>query len=202
MKKFAWFLLLTLIYLGLPLEASAQNTLEFRRFEINADIPSYSRQGNVNRYGGTLGFTVYPAESIGIVSDIGIHQPTGDSQATKMTTYMFGPRISFRLDGQQFDKRRAAFGQLLVGGVRIDGQDGTVLANGFSMVATGGLDIGIRNWVALRVIEGGYSGLRLNGAWSNGMRISAGIVFRFGGDGNVRISDRTNGELRAASGAQ
>ena len=45
----------------------------------------------------------------------------------------------------------------------------------------GGVDIGIKPWLAVRAIEGDYSGIHVSGGgWSNGVRLSGGVLFRFG----------------------
>lgn len=159
--------------------AAAQDRNEFRRFDINWNVLSYSRQGSTNNYGGTLGFTVHINPRWGIVADAGIHEESGGGLET--TTYRFGPKITKRIG-----PRWSAFGQFLAGGTHLSIPSLGALsptANGFSMLAGGGVDFGIRRWFAIRAVEGGYSGLYVDRpglGWSNGARVSAGIVFRFG----------------------
>src|SRR5262245_11900681 len=178
MKK-SLMLLATCALLGgvLVPNASAQSANEFRRFEINWNVLSYSRQESLNQYGGTLGFTAHLNERWGIVADVGVHEPI--SSGLRTTTYRFGPKLSHRVGN-----RVTTFAQVLAGGVRLNIPDLGALSpssNGFSMLIGGGLDVGIRPWFAIRAIEGGYSGFHLSGGgWSNGARVSAGIVFRFG----------------------
>ncbi|HZI51392.1 MAG TPA: hypothetical protein VFE29_06180 [Terriglobia bacterium] len=168
---------------------------EFRRFEINWNILSYSRQGDLNQYGGTLDLAVSLNERVAIIADVGIHQPITTVAGVNVTTstYRFGPRFSAR-----HGRRVTTFSQFLAGGVRLTGSGSvfiggtTVTAsesvNGFSMLVGGGVDIGIRPWFAIRAVEGGYSGLHIGdvggveGGWSHGFRVSGGIVFRFGQD--------------------
>lgn len=168
---------------------------EFRRFEINWNVLSYSRQGSVNQYGGTLSLAVSLNDRVAIIADVGIHQPSTTYAGVDVTTstYRFGPKISSR-----HGRRLTTFGQFLAGGVRLTGSGSAIIGgttvtasesvNGFSMLAGGGVDIRIRPWFAIRAVEGGYSGLHIadtaevEGVWSNGYRVSAGIVFRFGQD--------------------
>jgi hypothetical protein len=158
--------------------AAAQDRNEFRRFDINFNVLSYARQGSTDQYGGTLGFTVHVNQRWSVVADVGIHE-TSDGLET--TTYRFGPKITHRMS-----PRWSAFGQFLAGGTHLSIPDlgaFSPTANGFSMLAGGGVDFGIRRWFAIRVVEGGYSGMHVNtpgGGWSNGARVSGGIVFRFG----------------------
>ena len=155
----------------------AQDANEFRRFDINYNYLSYSRQASENQLGGTLAFTVHANERWGLVADLGVHSRF-DSDV-EMTTYRFGPKISHR-----FGNRGMTFAQFLAGGVHFSIPSLGAFSptfNGFSMLIGGGVDVGIRRWFAFRVVEGGYSGVRLSGGgWSNGSRVSTGIVFRFG----------------------
>jgi hypothetical protein len=154
-------------------EASAQDANSFRRFDINWNAFSYSRQGSVDQYGGTLGFTYHMNEKWGFVADLGRHEPSND--LIRATTYRFGPRLSNRVG-----TRVKTFGQLLVGGARLT-VPSVGSTNGFSMLMGGGVDIGIKPWFAVRAIEGGYSGIHVSGGgWSNGARLSSGVLLRFG----------------------
>ena len=120
---------------------------EFRRFEINWNVLSYQRQGQVNLYGGSLDFTINANETVGIVADLGIHQEYIDGVDLTVTTYRFGPRFSNRLN-----RRVTLFTQLLAGGARVSvgdvssgfgGSNVTVGAagNGFSILGGAGLDL-------------------------------------------------------------
>jgi hypothetical protein len=162
----------------------AQNANEFRRFDINWNVLSYSRQASENGLGGTLAFTVHVNDRWGIVADTAIHSRFDTD--VEMVTYRFGPKITHR-----WGSRGSAFAQFLAGGVHFSIPSlgaFSPTANGFSMLVGGGVDVGIRPWFAFRVVEGGYSGIRLCGGgaesrdcgWSNGSRVSTGIVFRFG----------------------
>ena len=168
---FGEVLFATCAVLGMLAEDALAQANQFRRFDINWNVISYSRQGSANQYGGTLGFAVNLNPALGIVADLGAHQPDNFNITTY--TYRFGPRFSTRSGN-----RVTLFGQLLAGGVRFTSGPSSV--NGFSLLAGGGVDIGIRPWFAIRAIEGGYSGLHAVSAWSNGARLSTGVVFRFG----------------------
>ncbi len=178
MKKSLMFLVVCILVGGaFTSKASAQAANQFRRFDINWNVLSYSRQGSLNQYGGTLGFTVHVNEVWGVVADVGVHEPILGGLRT--TTYRFGPKFSGRVGD-----RVTTFGQFLAGGFHLSNPDLGTLSpsvNGFSTLIGGGLDIGIRPWFAIRAVEGGYSAFHFNGTgWSNGARISSGIVFRFG----------------------
>jgi hypothetical protein len=108
-------------------------------------------------------------------------------------TYLFGPRLSFRQND-----RFTPFVQMLFGGAHANEVS---LANctfsctllpaqsTFALTAGGGLDIRVHRHIAIRVIQAEYLMTRFQdyttGTTSaqNDMRLSAGIVFRFGGNG-------------------
>jgi hypothetical protein len=161
---------------------------EKRRFEIGWNILSYNRLGDTDWGGGTLDFTFHPTDHLGIVAELGVHEhinffgPTQD-----LTTYRFGPRYTRRSG-----KRLMMFAQALAGGAQ--GSDSvtylsftpgtttktTTTTNGFAFGAGGGLDIGIRNWVAFRAVQAEYGLVRINGATKSSGRVGFGVSFRFG----------------------
>lgn len=104
-------------------------------------------------------------------------------------TYLFGPRFSYRKN-----KTFTPFAQVLVGGAHITDvtSGGTTLVKGenaFAMTAGGGLDWNVTKGFAVRLAQVEYLMTRftdpfaLNGAsgTQNNLRVSGGIVFRFGG---------------------
>ena len=147
---------------------------------------------NINRY-------------LGIVADVGDYtnskiQFTGAYNATidvneangGVLSYLFGPRLSFRQH-----ERFTPFVQALFGGVHaseVDIANCTIdcvllpVQNSFAMTAGGGLDIKIHRHFAVRLIQAEYMMTRFQNydtgttAMQNDMRLSSGIVFRFGGN--------------------
>jgi outer membrane protein OmpA-like peptidoglycan-associated protein/opacity protein-like surface antigen len=144
-----------------------------RHLGIVADIGDYTN--SEVRFQGALGATV----------DV-------DNADGGALSYLFGPRYSFR----QHD-RFTPFAQVLFGGVHAGAVvlsncnlNCTLLPdqNAFAMTAGGGLDINVRRHLAIRVIQAEYmmTGFQNyntgESATQNDMRLSAGIVFRFGGN--------------------
>jgi outer membrane protein OmpA-like peptidoglycan-associated protein len=108
-------------------------------------------------------------------------------------TYLFGPRLSFRKYN-----RITPFAQILFGGVHANEVTLTPCSfsctllpseSAFAMTAGGGLDIRVHRHIAIRVIQAEYLMTRFQDyttgktATQNDMRLSSGIVFRFGGNG-------------------
>ena len=128
------------------------------------------------------GFT----KSFGAVAEFSA-QHAGNINATgedlTLFSYLFGPRYTLRKSD-----RWLPFGQVLLGGAHASGTYEPSLAGGsgsfnsFSMIAGGGLDIGVNSHIGLRAFEGDYYLTRFpNGVngHQNNLRISAGLIFRF-----------------------
>jgi outer membrane protein OmpA-like peptidoglycan-associated protein len=141
---------------------------------------------------------------LGIVADFGGYRvsrfgtPTGGivSADGNVFSYLFGPRLSFRHD------RFTPFVQVLLGAasasqVTLSGctVGCTPLAgdDAFAMTAGGGLDLKVSRRFAIRLIQAEYLMTRFpdaatnteNKLTQNNIRLSAGIVFRFGSMGSL-----------------
>ncbi|MGB8473100.1 MAG: OmpA family protein [Candidatus Acidiferrum sp.] len=135
----------------------------------------------------SLQFTAYPGTTPSRVVDV----------ESNVFSVMFGPRLSFRNHG-----RFTPFLQVLGGVAHAD--DVTLVnctapiyactpllrENAFALTAGGGLDYRLNHRIALRLFQAEYlltrfhdpSSLTNDRAFENNMRLSAGIVFRFGGN--------------------
>jgi opacity protein-like surface antigen len=116
---------------------------------------------------------------------------TVDSGGT-MFTYLGGPRLSFWKH-----QRVSPFAQVLFGGVHassvtISNCSGAACTplpsqNAFAMTAGGGLDIRLTHHFAIRIVQAEYMMTRFGsvpaggGSEQNDLRLSSGLVFRFGG---------------------
>lgn len=147
---------------------------------------------NFNRYLGLVGDFGGFADSQLRVNGSANPGKVVDSSGSAYT-YLFGPRLSFRKHD-----RITPFAQVLFGGVHASpvtissgctGAGCTPLPaeNKFAFTAGGGLDIRVHRHIAIRVIQAEYLMTKFddpsNGqnASQNDVRLSAGIVFRFGG---------------------
>lgn len=100
---------------------------------------------------------------------------------TTLSTYLFGPRVSYRHAG-----RFTPFAQALFGAAHASASafGATGSENAFAMALGGGVDYGLTHHFAIRPFQVDYLLTRFNdtgtGAQNqNNFRISTGIVFRF-----------------------
>jgi outer membrane protein OmpA-like peptidoglycan-associated protein len=147
---------------------------------------------NLNHYLGIVGdFGAYTNSQIRFQGGYGSTVDV-DNGNVGAFSYLFGPRISLRNHG-----RITPFVQALFGGIHANE---VTLANctfsctllpeedTFAWTAGGGLDIKVRRHLAIRIIQAEYLMTRFQDystgltASQNDMRLSSGIVFRFGGN--------------------
>jgi len=128
--------------------------------------------GNVNSWFGVVGeFSGHYGSP-----DFG----TGTSVKTRVYSYTFGPRISYRKNDKITPFAHATFG-----GAHVNALGGAASENAFAMTFGGGLDAKINDRFAFRVAQFDYVLTRFDGPTSgttanqNNFRISTGIVVRF-----------------------
>jgi outer membrane protein OmpA-like peptidoglycan-associated protein/opacity protein-like surface antigen len=147
---------------------------------------------NFNRYLGVVGDfggfneTRLLVEGGNPPSVLGTYHAVDDGT---VFTYLAGPRLSFRSH-----ERFTPFAQALFGGIRASEERlcptcAPILPveNSFAMTAGGGLDIKVSHRLAIRAIQAEYLMTRFENlttaatATQNDMRLSSGLVLRFGG---------------------
>ena len=140
---------------------------------------------NVN--GGVADLSFRFRERMAVVADFGAYHFTnlGLGLSSTMYTYLVGPRLALR--GSRAERRFVPFGQVLVGGGRVNASANGLNAgeNSVLVAAGAGVDLNFSHRIAFRAIEGEYFLSRFNhpdgsSATQNNVRISAGLVFRFG----------------------
>src|SRR5665213_2663234 len=105
-------------------------------------------------------------------------------QGLSLITYMAGPRYSFHTM-----RRLTLYGQFVIGGVhgfdsyfpKSDSQS-TGAASSLAFAPGGGLEVGVKDWLSVRAIEGEYLLTHLPNDVNDhqhNLRISSGVVFRF-----------------------
>jgi len=159
------------------------------RLELSGDY-SYVRangdnsNGGFNVHGGSASLAYNFSDRFSLVADGGAYRFRGlpSGLTSTMYTYLFGPRIALSGSG-----RIVPYAQVLVGGGQLNASSGGAQAGetGFAMAAGGGLDVPFHRHFAVRVVQAEYlltrfSSVTGSSATQNNIRISAGLVIRFG----------------------
>jgi opacity protein-like surface antigen len=148
---------------------------QYIRFNPGGGATGSNCQGGAGSVAGNLNHW------FGVVGDFGACRVTGLPSGTSahLVNYLFGPKLTYRSRG-----RLSPFAQVLFGGERIGGSAtgfGSASTNAFAMTFGGGADYEMTNHVAIRLIQGEYLYTKFGGTHQNNARISAGIVYRWGG---------------------
>jgi hypothetical protein len=90
-------------------------------------------------------------------------------------TYTIGPVLTARLPVVQ------PFVHALFGGITLSSSgSNTGSSTGFAMLVGGGLDIGLRRGIGIRILQADWLSTRFSGNTNNNnMRVSAGLVVKF-----------------------
>jgi outer membrane protein OmpA-like peptidoglycan-associated protein/opacity protein-like surface antigen len=150
---------------------------------------------NVNRYLGLVAdFAGFDNSRVTLFTPT--QSETFDSNGSAYT-YLFGPRLSYRKYERFTPFAQALFGGTHASSVKISGCTGdpscTPLGsdNAFASMFGAGLDIKLTHRIALRLIEGDFLLTHFHDpfstnsdgrGWQKNVRLSSGIVFRFGGN--------------------
>ena len=164
MKKLA-LLALGLVLFAIPSHAqSADASIGY----------SYFRLGNSNgiNQNGVSGSVAVYHHWFGIAGDFGFYHASPGGISTNTSTFLFGPRLTFRNP-----TKINPFLQGLVGGSRLSAGYGgsSAASNQFAFGFGGGVDIGMAPHIALRP-QVDYVGLRNSSQTLNCTRVSLGIV--------------------------
>ena len=145
--------------------------------EINFNFDKHL--GIVGDFGGYYGTHTGPSFTQFTCFGCPITFP-GPVVTTQFHTFLFGPQVSARVNSF------TPFGHVLFGAIhaREDASAGvfppfTVSASAFAFAVGGGLDTSLSHRIAWRV-QADYLGTRLFDIRENNLRVSTGVVFRFG----------------------
>lgn len=140
--------------------------LTYDSYNLNGFLASV--EGNVKPY-------------FGIVGEFGYNRKSWDeySETESFTTYLFGPRVSYRAE------KFRVFGHYLLGGAHYkdDYTGGSYTDNLFTQAVGGGIDITISDLISVRPAQIDMVSVRWTDAgtyWENHFRYSGGVVFTFG----------------------
>ena len=156
----------------------------FAGYSYVRDNPSPSGVNSFSLNGGSASFAYNATPWLSGVADLGAYH-NGNILSTgtdgTLSTYLFGPRVSYR-----HSSRITPFGEVLFGvahtGASIAGTSGS--DNAFAMSLGGGVDYKLTDRFAIRPIKVDYlmtrfSELGTGNQTQNNLRVSTGIVFRF-----------------------
>ena len=185
MKLKLWVSLLAVVSL-FGVTAHAQDTPKvdiFAGYSYVRENPSTSGASSFSLNGGSASIAYNAKSWLSGVADFGAYHngnilSTGTSGT--LSTYLFGPRISYRHLG-----RITPFGEVLFGVTHGSSSiAGAGSGNSFAMTLGGGVDYKLTHRFAIRPIKVDYLMTRFpetgTGAnTQNNLRVSTGIVFRF-----------------------
>jgi Outer membrane protein beta-barrel domain len=178
------------IFALFPFTAAAQNNAgSASQFDVSGAY-SYIRAGSAdigggfNLNGGSASLAYNFSDRFSLIGDFGAYRfgdlPSGLS--SNLYSYLFGPRYTVRRS-----HRLVPFAQVLLGGARVTASSGSINAgeNAFAASFGAGVDMPLHHQISLRLLQADYlltrfPNLNGNSATENHVRISAGIVFRFG----------------------
>lgn len=156
----------------------------FAGYSYVRENPSTSGVSSFSLNGGSASIAYNANSWLSGVADFGAYHNgniLGTGASGTLSTYLFGPRVSYHHYG-----RITPFGEVLFGvahaGASIVGTSGS--DNAFAMSLGGGVDYRLTNRLAIRPVKVDYLMSRFSesgsgGNTQNNLRVSTGIVFRF-----------------------
>jgi len=184
MKLKLWVSLLAVLSL-FGATAHAQDTPKFDIFAGYSYLrlnPSTAGVSSFNLNGGSASIAYNAKSWLGGVADFGGYS-NGNILNTgingTLSTYLFGPRVSYRHFG-----RITPFGEVLFGVAHASSAGTSGSDNAFAMTLGGGLDYKLSDRFAIRPVKLDYLITRFSETGTsnqtqNNLRVSTGIVFRF-----------------------
>lgn len=174
MKRLVWAALLLLLLAGISRAQEtpqAEIAVGYSHFHI---VKGFT----IPMEGGSGSLAVNATDWLGVIGDFGAYDSHG--LGFNAQTYTFGPRFYYR----KLDRRFAPFAQALVGGAHFSAPFGgapDAKGNHFAYSFGVGADIGLgrSGKVALRP-QADYFGVQFSGQQIGNIRLSIGVVFRFG----------------------
>ena len=156
----------------------------FAGYSYVRENPAAAGASSFNLNGGSASIAYNANHWLSGVADFGVYDNgniRGTGASGTLSTYLFGPRVSYRHYG-----RITPFGEVLFGvahaGASIAGSTGS--DNAFAMSVGGGVDYKLTERFAIRPIKVDYLMSQFSEAGTgrntqNNLRVSTGVVFRF-----------------------
>ncbi len=173
--------LIFLALLILPVSALAQQTPKVEVFGGYSNLTPNIDVSSINSNFNLSGFNVSVTENLnswfGGVLDFSSHYGTEAGFKTNSQTIMYGPVFAYRKY-----PTFVPFVHCMVGAVRGGPEYLDISKPEFriGLIAGGGADLKVSRRVSLRLIQADYLMTRFSSARQDNIRLSAGIVLRFG----------------------
>ncbi|HEY0306767.1 MAG TPA: hypothetical protein VGB94_01260 [Acidobacteriaceae bacterium] len=179
------------LFLGYSRFGTASTETKSGNRMVGLNGGSASLAFNLNRYFGLVADFGGYADNELELTGTGANQPLVVDASGTAYTYLFGPRLSFRNSSRFTLFAQALFGGVHASSVTVSNCTGSACIplpsqNSFAMTGGGGLDIGMTRHISLRPVQAEYMMTRFGdvvsgaSASQNDLRLSAGLVFRFG----------------------
>jgi hypothetical protein len=173
--------LIFLALLILPVSALAQQTPKVEVFggysNLTPNVGLSNLNGNFNLSGFNLSVTENLNSWFGGVLDFSSHYGTEAAFKTQMQTVMYGPVFAYRKHPSIVPFVHGMLGAVRGGPEYLDISKSELQ---FGMIGGGGVDLKVSRRVSLRLIQADYLMTRFSSTRQDNIRLSAGIVFRFG----------------------
>ncbi|PYP92324.1 MAG: hypothetical protein DMG65_04395 [Candidatus Angelobacter sp. Gp1-AA117] len=178
MRKFVWIFAISML---LTLSAAAQDFPKAEVFGGYSYLHTSVLGQGFSFNGGSGQITVNANNWFGITGDFGVYHNGDFGVNTNAVTYLFGPKFAYRKSEKVTPYFHALFGGAHIG-ANFSGFGSS--DNAFAWGLGGGVDANVAKHVSIRVIQADYLMTHFtdgNNDRQNNVRVSAGIVFRFGG---------------------
>lgn len=177
MRNLVWLYCLTIAF---AVSGSAQDYPKIEVFGGYSYVHSSFAGTGLNFNGGSGSIAANVTGVFGLVGDFGVYHNNTSGVSTNNFTYLFGPKFAYR-----GNERITPYFHVLLGGVHASSSFGTASdsSNAFAMALGGGLDAKVAPHIAIRVAQVDYLLTKLpddKDDRQNNVRVSAGIVFRWG----------------------
>ena len=171
---------------GVTAQAQERKTIDvFAGYSYLRANPATSGTDGISLNGGSASVAYNFNNWLSGVADFGGYHSTnilGSGVDGTVSTYLFGPRVSYHRYG-----RVTPFGEVLFGVARTDASllNTNNTQNAFAMTVGGGIDYRLNSHFSLRPAKVDYLLTRFDEAnnnnkqTQNNLRVSTGIVFRF-----------------------
>jgi len=170
---------------------AAAHAQDVPKFDLSAGYsyvranPATTGIDSFNMDGGSASIAYNATHWLSAVADIGGYHANnilGTGVDGTLSTYLFGPRVSYR-----HSERVTPFGQVLFGDAHIGGHNGLAFSssnNSFAMAIGGGVDVKVSHRFSLRPVQVDYLLTRFNELGlgtqnQNSLRVTTGVVFHF-----------------------